>query len=86
MAWKIEYTDTAKNQLHRLDKSVARRLVDYMDQVAVLDKPHLRGKVLTGNLGNLWRYRIGDYRAICDLQRSTLKILVIEVGHRKNIY
>jgi mRNA interferase RelE/StbE len=85
--WIIEYTRTAEIQLRKLDKQVARRILDYLDNnVAVLDNPQSRGKALTGPLGELWRYRIGDYRVICEIQNNIMRILVVEVGHRKQIY
>lgn len=87
MNWIIEYTRTAEIQLRKLDKQVARRILDYLDNnVAVLDNPQSRGKALTGPLGELWRYRIGDYRVICEIQNNIMRILVVEVGHRKQIY
>ena len=65
MAWKIEYTDTAKAQLRKLNRHTARRVMDYMDErVAVLDDPRIRGQALTGPLGGLWRYRVGGLRII----------------------
>jgi mRNA interferase RelE/StbE len=85
--WIIEYTRSAEIQLRKLDKQVARRILDYLDNnIAVLDNPQSRGKALTGPLGELWRYRIGDYRVICEIQNNIMRILVVEVGHRKQIY
>ena len=87
MAWTIEYTATAKGQLKKLDKPIARRIVDYMDErIAILDNPRSTGKPLTGPLGDLWRYRVGDYRVICELQDGALRILVVQVGNRREVY
>ncbi len=87
MAWTVEYTDTAKGQLRKLDKQTARRIVDYMDaRVAGSDDPRSAGKALTGPLGGLWRYRIGDYRVICELRDEVLVVLVLRIGHRKAVY
>lgn len=87
MAWIIDYTDTAKEQLRKLDKPIARRIVDFMDErISVSDNPRQSGKALTGPLGGLWRYRVGDYRVICDIQDGALRVLVVEVGNRGNIY
>lgn len=83
MSWKIEYSEAAKVQLKKLDKPIARRILDYMDDVGLLTEPQKRGKALTGNLGDLWRFRIGDYRIICQLENAYLRILVVKVGHRK---
>jgi mRNA interferase RelE/StbE len=85
--WTIEYTRTAETQLRKLDKQVARRILDYLDdKIAPLDNPRARGKALSGRLGELWRYRVGDYRVICEIQDSVMLILVVETGHRKQVY
>lgn len=87
MAWTIKYTDTAINLLRKLDKQSAKRIIDYLEQrVAVLDDPRLSGKILTGPLGGLWRYRVGDYRVLCEIQDKVVCVLVLRVGHRKKIY
>jgi mRNA interferase RelE/StbE len=87
LAWAIEYAETAKKQLRKLDKSVARRIVDFMDErVAAGDDPRLTGKTLTGPLGDLWRYRVGDFRILCDIQDGRLTVLVLQIGNRKEIY
>jgi len=87
LSWTIEYTRTAETQLRKLDKQVARRILDYLDDnIASLENPRTRGKALSGPLGELWRYRIGDYRVICEIQDNAMRILVVEAGHRKQIY
>lgn len=88
MAWQIDYTRQAQRQLAKLDKPAARRILDYMDQqVAPLADPRSLGKALTGHkLGSYWRYRVGDYRVICDIQDGVLRVLVVTIGHRKQIY
>ena len=87
MAWTIEYTDTAKGQLRKLDKQTARRIIDFMDErIAGQENPRNTGKALTGPLGGLWRYRVGDCRVICDIQDGALRVLVVQVGSRREIY
>lgn len=87
MAWTIEYSDTAKDQLRKLDKPIARRIVDYMDErITDLENPRSSGKALTGPLGGLWRYRVGDYRVICEIRDGALCILVLELGNRREVY
>ena len=87
MAWRIEYTGTARTQLRRLDRDTARRIINYMDErVAVLDDPRSVGQVLTGPLGGLWRYRVGSCRVICDIQDDALRVLVVRVGRRDRVY
>ena len=87
MAWAIEYTDAARTHLRRLDRQTAQRTVDYMDQrVSVLENPRELGQALSGPLGGLWRYRVGDCRVICDIQDQVLRILVVRVGRRDTVY
>ena len=88
MAWTIDYTETASKQLRKLDRQTARRIVDFMDdRVAGQQDPRGTGKALTGPLlGTFWRYRVGDCRIICDLQVGALRVLVVEVGNRRDIY
>jgi mRNA interferase RelE/StbE len=87
LVWTIDYTDTAKAQLRKLDKQTARRILDYMDELlADLENPRRTGKALTGPLGGLWRYRVGDCRVICEIQDNALRVLVVQVGNRREVY
>jgi mRNA interferase RelE/StbE len=88
LAWTVSYTETARKQLRKLDRPVARRLVDFLDErVAGEADPRSTGKALTGPvLGAFWRYRVGDYRIICDLQDGALVVLVLQIGNRKDVY
>ena len=87
MTWTIEYTETARTQLRKLDKQMARRLVDYMNErIARLEDPRSLGMALTGPMGGLWRYRVGDCRVICDVQDGALRVLVVRVGRRDTVY
>ena len=87
LAWAIEYTGTAKSQLRKLDRQAARRIVDYMDlRIAGLDDPRSSGRALTGGLGGFWRYRVGGYRVICDIQNEVLRVLVVRIGDRRDVY
>lgn len=87
MAWTIEYAETAKKQLRKLDKTVARRIVDFLDvRVAPSEDPRRIGKALKGPLGDLWRYRVGDYSILCAIQGEVLTVLVLQVGNRREVY
>lgn len=88
MAWSIEYTETAKKRLRKLDKATAGRIVDFMDaRIAGGENPRDTGKALSGpKFGTYWRYRVGDYRILCDIQDDVLRILVIEIGNRREVY
>ena len=88
MAWIINYTESALRQLKKLDKSIALRVLDYMDErVATIDDPRALGKSLVGpKLGAYWRYRVGNIRVICNIKDGEMCVLVIEVGNRREIY
>lgn len=88
MAWIINYTESALRQLKKLDRPTALRILDYMNErVALADDPRILGKSLVGpKLGAYWRYRVGDVRVICNIQDGELCVLVVEIGHRKQVY
>jgi len=86
LAWTIDYADTAKRQLRKFDKQTARRIVDFMERIAGLENPRSTGKALTGPLGGFWRYRVGDCRVICDIKDGALRVLVVQVGKRHEVY
>lgn len=87
MAWAIELSASARKQLKKLDHAEAKRITGYLRQrVEPLDNPRDLGKALAGELGNLWCYPIGDYRIICELHDATLVVLVVRIGHRKDVY
>lgn len=70
-----------------MDKQNARRIVDFMDlRIAVLDDPRQSGKSLKGELGEFWRYRVGDYRVLCEIRDAELIILAATIGHRSDVY
>lgn len=88
MVWQIEFTETSVKQLKKMDRTVAKRIVEFMKiRIAAQQDPRLSGKALQGkSFGTYWRYRVGDYRIICDIQDQKLIVLVVEVGHRKDVY
>lgn len=88
MAWTIEYDAAARKDLSSLDKQIARRITAFMrERVASLDDPRSLGQPLNGSeLGDFWRYRMGDYRIICDIQDSRVVVLVLHIGHRREVY
>lgn len=87
MAWTVDYTETVRKQLRKLDKQVTRRILDFLDErVAGAEEPRGMGKALTGPLGNFWRYRVGEYRIICDIQDGQLRVLVVQIGNRSEVY
>jgi mRNA interferase RelE/StbE len=86
LAWTIRFDETAKKQLKKLDRQVARTIRDYLKEIADLEDVRSRGKGLSGRLSGLWRYRVGDYRVICDMNDTEIIVYVVEVGHRKDVY
>jgi len=85
LAWKIEITGEAEKELSRIDKPAAKRIIRYLrERVSV--EPRSLGKSLRGDLSGLWRYRVGDYRVICELYDEKVSVLVIRIGHRKDVY
>lgn len=87
MAWNVELVDTAKRQLARLDRKWQAAILDYLeDEISPLEDPRSRGKALVGDRRGLWRYRVGDYRILCELRDSELIVLVVTIGHRSQVY
>lgn len=88
MAWKIELDEAAERELNKLDPQISRRILKFLnDHVARLDDPRSIGEALKGSrLGNFWKYRVGDYRIVCDIQDGRLIVLVLRVGNRREIY
>lgn len=87
MAWTLRISETAKRQLKKLDRSTAQTLLRYLNRLLVeAENPRQRGKALTANLAGLWRYRVGDYRVICQIEDGELVVLVVQIGHRSEVY
>ncbi|MBQ3403183.1 MAG: type II toxin-antitoxin system RelE/ParE family toxin [Synergistaceae bacterium] len=86
MRWQIKFEESARNTLKKLDKSVRVQIEKYLDKLSGIDDPRQRGKGLTGSRAGQWRYRVGDYRLICEIHDDVLVVLVLEIGHRSKIY
>jgi mRNA interferase RelE/StbE len=87
MAWKIEFDPAALKELSKLDKPVEQRILRFLrERVARLDDPRQIGASLEGALSGLWKYRVGDYRIICSLEDARLVVLVLRIGHRREVY
>lgn len=72
--------------MRKLDRGIAARIFEELDEIAKLEDPRVRGKSLTGNLAGVWRYRVGDYRIVADIEDDVLVILVVDVDHRSKVY
>ncbi|MYZ54103.1 type II toxin-antitoxin system RelE family toxin [Malikia spinosa] len=88
MVWKVELSSQALKALGQLDAQVARRILTFLhDRVAPLEDPRSIGEALKGSkLGEFWKYRIGDYRIISSIEDGALRILVVKVGNRREVY
>lgn len=87
MTWRIEFADTARKQLKKLGHAEAKRIHNYLrNRIEPLDDPRRLGKPLKAHLSQLWRYRVGDYRIICEHRDEILVVLVVRIGHRKAVY
>jgi len=86
LAWKVEFIPTAERQLRKLDRTAAIRIARYLQEtVANGGDPRQRGKGLTATLAGLWRYRVGDYRVICQIEAAHLVVLVVRISHRSQV-
>ncbi|MEQ1552450.1 type II toxin-antitoxin system RelE/ParE family toxin [Sphingorhabdus sp.] len=86
MAWTIEIGDDARKAFRHIAKTDVDRITRYLDNLTALDDPRLRGSALTGGLQGLWRYRVGDYRVICRFEQGRMVVLVVLIGHRRDVY
>lgn len=87
MAWQIEITRTARKQLSKLDNQVQVDILRYLrERIATDDDPRRYGGPLRRELAGRWKYRVGDYRLICEIQDQKVLVLVLMVGHRGKIY
>lgn len=88
MAWAIELAKKAEKDLDDIDQQTARRILSFLfERVANLEDPRSIGEALRGSaLGDFWKYRVGDYRIIANIEDSSLKILVVRIGNRKDVY
>jgi mRNA interferase RelE/StbE len=88
MTWKVEIDPAAVRELSKLDPQIARRILGFLrDRLAVLEDPRSIGEALKGSrLGEFWKYRVGDYRIIANIEDRVLRILVLRIGNRREVY
>ncbi len=88
MAWRIEFDPDALKELQSLDRAVQKRLVGFLrDRLSPLEDPRSLGEPLSGaRLGSYWKYRVGDWRLVCDIQDRRIVVRVLRVGHRREVY
>jgi mRNA interferase RelE/StbE len=87
LVWKIEWVEESAKEFRKLDKVAQQKIRNYLvKRIAVSDDPTQFGKPLKRHLSGLWRYRVGDYRIICQIRKEEIMVLVVRVSHRKNVY
>ena len=87
MKYSVVYTEKALKSLEKIDKGSLKLIKNWIENNLIgTDNPRQHGKGLTGNLSKRWRYRIGDYRIIADIQDDKIVIVIVDVGHRRDIY
>lgn len=87
MAWKIEFLPAAEKELAKLGRAEAKRITRTLKtRIAARDDPRQLGSALAGELGGLWRWRIGDYRVVARIEDERITILIVRVAHRREVY
>ncbi len=88
MAWQIEFDDAAKSDFAKLDKQIARRITAFLrERVSIQDDPRSLGEALKGSkLGAFWKYRVEAYRITSSIEDHVLRILVVKIGNRREVY
>jgi len=87
VSWVYRFNESAKQELKKLDRQIQKEIVAYLDdRIATREDPRRFGKPLRADLAGLWRYRVRDYRLVCQIQDDVLLVLVVTVGHRKDVY
>ncbi|MBR1438423.1 MAG: type II toxin-antitoxin system RelE/ParE family toxin [Synergistaceae bacterium] len=84
--WQIKYTAQARKTLNKLDRTIKDRIEKYMNELCEMPNPKIKGKGLTSSRVGQWRYRVGDFRVICEIHGDIFVVLVLEIGHRSNVY
>ena len=86
-SWRVEISRSAEKQIQKLDRTAQGSIIRFLrERVQGADNPRQWGKPLHGDKGGLWRYRVGDYRLICEIQDERVTVLVVRVGYRKDVY
>jgi len=87
LAWKVEFLESAGRSLAKLDREDQRRILKFVrERLEGDDNPRRIGKPMQGNHAGRWRYRVGDYRLVCNIEDGKLLVLVLAVGHRSGVY
>ncbi len=85
--WTLQFEKDASKDFEKLPQMVQKRIWSFfLKRILTQPDPHILGKSLSGSFKGLWRYRVGDYRVICQIQKTTVTVLVLAVGHRSTVY
>ena len=87
MKYDVEYSKTAVNTIKKMNSSTSKLIRTWIEKNLMnTENPRIKGKPLTGDLKGLWRYRVGDYRILAEIQDDKIVILILDIGHRSKIY
>ncbi len=87
MRWKVQISDQAVKELKKLDRVNREMIITYIEQrIEGCENPRSFGEPLKENLSGYWRYRIGQYRLICEIEDSVITVYVVTIGHRRQVY
>ena len=88
MAWTVEFDPDAVRDLRKLDRQVQKRIIEFLrGRLSPMDNPRDLGEALAGSvLGSYWKYRVGDWRIVCDIQDHRIVVRVLRVGNRREVY
>ena len=84
--WKIEFNSKAKKEFNNLNSFIRKRIEKFLEKLSLIENPKQIGHALTGNFTGHWRYRIGDYRIVCEINEDIITIKIVRVQHRKDVY
>ncbi len=87
MTWKVEFDHRAQKELRKLDREIQKRLLTWISEnLSGSNDPREKGSSLKGKFRGLWRYRVGDYRIVCQIKDEEVLILILRIAHRKDVY
>ncbi|MGH8750303.1 MAG: type II toxin-antitoxin system RelE family toxin [Burkholderiales bacterium] len=87
MTWRVVYAPPAAKDLTKLDPQIARRIIKFINErIVPIRDPRSIGEALHGPVAKYWKYRVGDYRLICEIQDKIITIIIVRVGNRREVY
>jgi mRNA interferase RelE/StbE len=87
LVWTVKISNVAERQLKKMDRPLQKRILDWLDdRIEGCKNPRHFGEPLKGGYSGFWRYRVGNYRILCDIQDQKVLVLVLTIGHRRQVY